>query len=55
MKSFALAVAATAVFALAGTVQAKDPLFTQCQSIRMIVPYTAGGGGDVGEIGRAHV
>lgn len=27
---------------------AKDPLFTQCQFIRMIVPYTAGGGGDVG-------
>ena len=29
-------------------VSAKDPLFNQCQTIQMIVPYTAGGAGDVG-------
>lgn len=31
-----------------GSATAQDPLLAHCQSIRMIVPYTAGGGGDVG-------
>ena len=33
---------------LSSPVSAKDPLFKQCQAIQTIVPYTAGGAGDVG-------
>lgn len=33
---------------LASPALAKDPLLAPCSSVRMIVPYTAGGGGDVG-------
>jgi tripartite-type tricarboxylate transporter receptor subunit TctC len=46
--SFAPAILTITTLAAGPALAAKDPLFAQCQSIRMIVPYTAGGGGDVG-------
>jgi tripartite-type tricarboxylate transporter receptor subunit TctC len=45
--SFALFGVLAASFSAAPAI-AKDPLLNQCQFVRMIVPYTAGGGGDVG-------
>jgi tripartite-type tricarboxylate transporter receptor subunit TctC len=47
--SAALAFTVIALAPLEGSAQeAKDPLFKQCTYIRMIVPYAAGGAGDIG-------
>jgi tripartite-type tricarboxylate transporter receptor subunit TctC len=43
-----LAVVGVLTLGASAQAQIKDPLLAQCSSIRMIVPYTAGGGGDVG-------
>jgi Tripartite tricarboxylate transporter family receptor len=42
------ALAAIALATAGSAALARDPLFNQCRAIRMIVPYTAGGGGDLG-------
>lgn len=43
-----VALTAVALAGFAAPALAQDPLLAHCTAIRLIVPYTAGGGGDVG-------